>query len=186
MLHEKVIEIHETLNPKLWDDDLLRLDVRNRILEIVEEFKENESATVVEDVFSFFDSNIFRRFDSTLNENNINNDYKKSFIPSEHVEGVAYLRYDANNVYMTCADYSVAEQTVEKTVDTTPDEEETTETTDDGMNVALLASSIAVAAVLVLAIISLIAQKLVRKYHKAHRSKAHETVTKKAKKSKKN
>lgn len=153
---------------------------------LVEEFKENETADKFEDVFSFFDSNIFRRFDSTLNENNINNDYKKSFVPADQVEGIAYLAYNTESVYNFFADYSIAEKTVDKTIETKPEEEEKEEAADNDMNVALLASSIAVAAVLVLAIVSLIVQKLVRKHRKKSGHKARETVAKKSKKSKKN
>ena len=136
-------------------------------------------------MFSFFDSNTFRRYDETLDENGIGNDYEKSFIPSENASGIAYLAKKDGNTYYTIADYALSEQEVTKTVETDTETEEEEETADDDTNIWLLASSIAIAGVLVLAVISLIVQKLLRKYRKKKGTKAREQATVITKKSKK-
>lgn len=39
MILDEALEIHDTLNPKLWDNEKLIPEVRNKILDIVEQFK---------------------------------------------------------------------------------------------------------------------------------------------------
>ena len=39
LLNEK-FEVHDTLNPKLWDNDILRSDVEQKLFEIVDQFKQ--------------------------------------------------------------------------------------------------------------------------------------------------
>lgn len=138
--------------------------------------------------FSFYDSNIFRRYDETLDKNNIGDAYEKSFVPSEKsIEGIAYLSYydEETLSYTKFVDYSLSEQEVTKTVETDNDTEEEEEDTDSDMNIWLLASSISIAAILVLAVISLVVQKLVKKYRRKHGARVREEVAEKTKKSKK-
>ena len=89
------------------------------------------------------------------------------------------------NTHYTFADYALSEVEVTKTVETDTDTEEEEEDTSDDTNIWLLGSSIAIAGVLVLAVISLIVQKLVRKYRKKSGSKAREQIATTSKKSKK-
>lgn len=138
--------------------------------------------------FSFYDSNIFRRYDETLDKNNIGDAYEKSFVPSEKsVEGIAYLSYyNAEELsYTKFVDYSLSEQEVTKTVETDNETEEEETDADSETNIWLLISSISIAAILVLAVISLIVQKLLKKYRRKHGARAREEVAEKAKKSKK-
>jgi flagellar biosynthesis/type III secretory pathway M-ring protein FliF/YscJ len=63
--------------------------------------------------------------------------------------------------------------------DDTTKEDSTEEETDSELNIWLLASSIAVAAVLVLAVASIIVRKIVEKYKKKHGARARKTVKEK-------
>ncbi|MBR2442017.1 MAG: hypothetical protein IKB20_03020 [Clostridia bacterium] len=137
---------------------------REANFDLVEEGKENASEeNCFESVFSYFDTDKFVRYDSSLDSEKVGNLYDKKFVPSEHTEGVAYLFYTEKNSadqiigYNVFADYSLTDKTVtpaEKADDTSADSS-SDETTTDGANVWLLASSIAIAAVLLLAVASL-------------------------------
>ena len=160
-------------------------DATTYMPKLVEQYKDDDTATKFEGVFSFFDSNTFRRYDETLDENKIGNEYEKSFVPSANASGIAYLVKQDDNTYYTIADYALSEVEVTKTTETDTETEEEEETADDGTNIWLLASSVAIAAILVLAVVSLIVQKLLKKHRKKSGSKAREQVAVKAKKSKK-
>jgi hypothetical protein len=89
-------------------------------------------------------------------------------LQSEKKEGIAYLTYQQDNTFETYVNFSLSNIAV--ATDPVEDEEEDTEdsTTDSEVNVWLLASSIAVAAVLVLAVISLIIRKAFKSARKKH------------------
>lgn len=135
-----------------------------------------------ESAFSFYDSDKFLRYDETADENGVGNSYE-SYVSSSYATSVAYLKYVNGNVYETYADYTLTETTVTADVDeddSTTDEEE--DATGEETNVWLLASSIAIAAVLVLAVVSLLVRKI---FMKKRRARASETYVSAAKKTKK-
>ncbi|MBQ4268808.1 MAG: hypothetical protein IJB97_04065 [Clostridia bacterium] len=152
---------------------------------LVKEF-EDDAAESFKDTFSFYDSNKFLRYDETIDENEVGNSFK-SYVSSAYSEGTAYLAYEANGAFQKFADYSLSEVSVAADVesdDTTTDKEETT--TVSQTNMFLLASSLAIAAVLVLAVISLIVRKVwVKRRGKKARTVKPEKKSDKAPKAKK-
>ncbi|MBR2375123.1 MAG: hypothetical protein IKA88_02420 [Clostridia bacterium] len=154
---------------------------------LIEEYKDKADATYFESVFSFYDTDKYLRYNADFDKanNQIGNDYEKSFIATEQTAGVAYLTYKTDLSYNTFADFSYSEKMVTPMADddsTTDDE--TDDDTDDGMNIWLLASSVAIAGVLLLAIVSLIVRKIVVKIRRKRGYYAR-TAEKPAKKSKK-
>lgn len=132
--------------------------------DLITEIKEDKAASTYETfdgVFSFYDSGKFLRYDETLNNNDVENAYD-SYNSTSYTASTAYLRYAEGNVYELYADYATSETTV--TVDAAEDEgdDDGDDDSDDGdTNVWMLISSIAVAAVLVVAVASLIIRKMV-------------------------
>ncbi|MBO5412258.1 MAG: hypothetical protein J6A38_04195 [Clostridia bacterium] len=145
-------------------------DAQNNFSGLIEEYKDKAETTYFESVFSFYDTDKYLRYNADFDKanNQIGNDYEKSFFASEQTAGVAYLNYQkAGSVYTAFADYSYSEQLVTPTAsDDSTTEEDTTEEDSTGTNVWLLASSISIAAVLLLAIVSLIVKKVVAKIRK--------------------
>ncbi|MBO5239988.1 MAG: hypothetical protein J6B56_01020 [Clostridia bacterium] len=126
----------------------------------VEEIDANEElGSYFESVFSFYDSAKFLRYDQTADKNEVGNSYE-SYLSSAYTASVAYLEYAQGGEYEIYADYALTETTVTADVNADDKEEEEEETPTDPTNVLLLASSIAIAAVLVFAVISLIVRKL--------------------------
>ncbi len=142
---------------------------REANFDLVEDGKEAEGADYFESVFSYFDSNKFVRYDASLDTEEIGNLYKKQYDSTGETEGVAYLFYqDADGSYNIFADYSLTDKKVtpaEKPDDNAEDSS-SEETTEDGANVWLLASSIAVASVLLLAVISIAVRYIVKSVRK--------------------
>ena len=130
---------------------------------LVEERKEDVSEEdYFESVFSFFDSAKYLRYNELLDSNKVGYAYE-SYLSSAQAEGVAYLKYAQDNVYELYADYALSEVTVTPDVDdddTTTDSEEEHDHSEE-MNVWMLASSIAVAAALFVAIIAVAVRKIV-------------------------
>ncbi len=120
--------------------------------------EKDEGATKFESVFSFYDSAKYLRYDETLDELNVGNSYK-SYDATSYTESVVYL--ETADKYTVFADYSALETAVAKDVVEEETEEEETEEEENETNGWLLASSIAIAAVLLLAIVSLIIRKVV-------------------------
>lgn len=161
-------------------------DAESNFTSLIEEYKDEESAVYFEGVFSYFDSDSYLRYNSALDENKVGNVYEKSFVPSDNLSGVAYLSYTESNRYTTFADYSLSEKTVAATIedDDAADKEETEENGDE-TNAWLLASSISIAAVLVLAVASLIIRKVVARVRRKRGYKVKTTSANKVKSSKK-
>lgn len=132
---------------------------------LITEYKElvDEKTAMFEDVFSYYDTAKFLRYNAALDENGYGNLYANGYTPSSYYEsqGVAYLEYVEDNNYTVFADYSLADVAVTAESIPTDDEEEVEEEEEDTVNLWLLASSIAVAAVLVLAVVSIIIRKSV-------------------------
>ena len=144
--------------------------------------RQDLGAEYFESVFSFYDTDKFLRYDETADENEVGNSYE-SYSSSAYAKSVAYLNYKSedNGVYETYADYALSEievaADVEETDDDTNSDDE--ETSGETTNVWLLASSIAIAGVLLLAVASLIIRKVLKGRRK------HASVAPKAKKEKK-
>ena len=120
--------------------------------------------TIVYDGYSFYDSPKFLRYDETQDENGVGNSYKNYTTSGYNKEGVAYLYYEKEGEYETYVNYALSETNIptdtEKEETETPEEEATPES---GMNMFLLISSLAVAGVLLLAIVSIIVRKVILK-----------------------
>ena len=135
-----------------------------------EEFKEGYKDNVTYYTYSFYDSPLFLRYDSTLDKDEVGNKYT-SYMQSSYTEGVAYLYYEDsetakdNPLYTMFVDYSYTEVSV--TADSTDTDDSTDDTTDDtnDMNMWLLISSLVIAIALFIAMIGLLVQKLVKKFH---------------------
>ncbi len=144
-----------------------------------------------ESVFSYFDTASYLRYNASLDENNIGNLYEENYVANENKAGFAYLKHEtaANSAeqkegkYTIFADYQYTEKTV--TASEADKDDSTEDSSDDSTgetNVWLLASSLAVAGVLLLAIASIVIQKIVTKSRKKRAAQAHVTANKKSKK----
>ena len=156
-------------------------DAESNFSALIEEKKDVEGATMFESVFSYNDSASFLAYDKSLDTDKVGNLYEDT---TTRTEGVAYLAFSENGNQTVFADYQYSEiQIAAQAVE----EEEETETpeADDGnneeTNLAMLFSSIAIAAVLVFAIISIIARKAIKSYRKKHGVKAKAPKAKKEK-----
>ena len=143
--------------------------------------RKDADATYFESVYLFYDTDKFLRYDETSDKNEVGNSYE-SYLSSAYTKNVAYLAYEGENVYETYVDYALSEIEVAADVEESDDEDasDEDETSDEPTNVWLLASSIAIAGVLLLAVASLIIRKVVK-----NRRKHSATATPKAKKEKK-
>lgn len=157
---------------------------------LVEEFKDN-ATTKLEDVFSYFDSGKFLRFDPSLDENMYGNLYEGKYVPSDYYDstGIAYLRCEntinGEKELLTFIDYSIADVTITPDSIPTETEEEEVEEEEDTTNVWLLISSIAIAAVLVLAVASIVIRKAISASRRKRGAKARVESVSKPKKEKK-
>ena len=150
-------------------------DAQSNFTTLIDENKDNKDATVVESVFSYFDSDKHLRYNADLDENKVGNVYEKSYNATEQTSGVAYLAYTEDYETRIFADYSYSDKTVAATIKTDNDTSDSTEEekdSDSDVNVWLLVSSIAVAAVLVLAVASIALQKAWKKAKKVFVKKA--------------
>ena len=141
----------------------------------LDDAKDEAGVEYFESAFSFYDSAKYLRYDESLDENKVGNSYDNfaSYSSASNAKKVAYLYKAVDGVsYTTYADFS----TIETTVNAEPDEEDTTPDEEDATpenttNVWLLASSISIAAVLVLAVASLIIRKAIVKARKTRGAK---------------
>ena len=166
-------------------------DAESNFATLIEENKDNANATSFENVFSYFDSDKYLRYNVELDANKVGNVYEKSYDATEQTAGVAYLTYTEENETRIFADYSYQDKTVAATIEDDNSSKPSSPSKDkeeNDTNVWLLISSIAVAAVLVLAIASIALQKVLKKAKKNVTKKApvkakKEKATKKAAKS---
>ena len=123
-----------------------------------------------ESVFSYYDSDKYLRYNKSIDENSVGDLYAENYAAMDKTEGVAYLKYVEGADQTVFADYSYSEKTVPaKTSDDSSNDSDSSDnedTTESETNPWLLASSIAVAAVLVLAIGSIGVQKLLKSLRK--------------------
>ena len=186
--------IFDANNPGTADSNFSSLieEYENKFSSLIKDYEEDgvfshfDSAKYlryVKGVFSYFDSAKYLRYNAELDENKIGNLYEKSYVPSSYTEGIVYLAYADGLDYTAFADYSYSEITVAATVEEEEEEEDKTDdSTDDGTNVWLLASSIVLAVVLLLAIASIAIRKILKKHRKTRAPKVKKEKTKKSKK----
>jgi len=127
-----------------------------------------------ENAFSFYDTDKFLRYNPDLDENAVGDSYE-DYDATTYANGIAFLRYEAETEKEIFADYSYEYTEVAADVETDEEEKEEDEETEGETNVWLLASSISIAGVLLLAVVSLIVRKAMVKSHrrnaKANKSK---------------
>lgn len=153
---DSIIEQHNALHPD--DEWSTEQDVRDNYSQILYY------------TYSFYDSPSFLRYDSTLDVDDVGNQYT-SYTPSSYSEGIAYLYYEdsgadpESTLYTMFVDYSYIDVSVtaDSTDDTTDDTEDTT--TNNDTNMWLFVSSLVIAIALIIAVIGLIVQKIVKKAH---------------------
>ena len=136
----------------------------------------NYAGNYLESGFSFYDSNKFLRYDETLDENEVTDSYE-SYLSTAYTVGTAYMNYEDgyNLLNVTFVDFNLSEVTVTADVEEeTEDEEDETTTTTDSAEVWLLASSIAIAVILLFAVVSIIVRKFIMKNRK---NKGYQAVT---------
>ncbi len=148
---------------------------------------EKDEANVKEsfkDAFSYYDSDKYLRYAKEFDENGVGNTY--NYKASDYAEGTAFLRYEKDNEYTVFADYSYSEINVAKTVkaeeDTSTDDSTVTEEEEDtpaSGDFWMLFSSIALAAVLLLAIASIFVRKYLKKARKTRSKKSRVAKAKK-------
>jgi len=153
---------------------------------LVDEYKDIEGVKSFEGVFSYYDTDKHVRYDADRDADKSGNVYEDN-IKSKYTSSssaVAYLSYKSsdNVIYNIFADYSLFDQEVvakAETDDSTTEDSTEEEEDKEGVNVWLLASSIAVAGVLVLAVLSIVVRKLVGNLRKKHGTRVRKTKTKK-------
>ena len=155
----------------VWSVNSTGDDVTNWLAD-AKEANETESENYFENVFSFYDSAQYLRYDATLDHNEVGDAFASYVSAGDGSEEVAYLYEEATNTkdeltyktYTTYANFAPAETTQ----DADPVKDDSNDTNDDGnddeddsdFNVWMLASSIAVAAVLLFTVISLLVRKI--------------------------
>ncbi len=138
-----------------------------------------------EGVFSYFDTANYLRYNESLDENDIGNLYKDNYTPSAQEDGIAYLYKEDGNSRTFFADFQYSEKAVTAAEADTEEEEDSTEESDDSeTNIWLLASSLAIAGVLLFAVVSIIVRKVILKNRKKRVAEGYKPK-KKDKKSKK-
>ena len=120
-----------------------------------------------ESVFSFYDTAKFLRYDSTADEKEVGNSYDE-YKSSAYTSGIAYLYFEDDKHAEMYVDYQFQDVTVEVDPEIVEDDTpgDTTEETGNESNPWMLASSIALVAVLLLAIVSVLFRKVLAKFFK--------------------
>ena len=135
---------------------------------LLEEYKENESAVQFNGVFSYFDTAMYLRYNSKLDELGYGDLYKENYNPTAQTEGIAYLLYNTDEEFTVFADYQYSEKAVTASTPDTDDDtaDDSEEETTSETNIWLLVSSLAIAVILVFVVISLIVRKIWAKVRK--------------------
>ena len=157
--------IFDTYNPGSADSNFTSL---------LEEYKENESAVQFNGVFSYFDTAMYLRYNSKLDELGYGDLYKENYNPTAQTEGIAYLLYNTDEELTVFADYQYSEKAVTASTPDTDDDtaDDSEEETTSETNIWLLVSSLAIAVILVFVVISLIVRKILAKVRKARAAQA--------------
>lgn len=150
---------------------------------LMDAWKDDDSLEKFESVFSYYDSNKYLRYNELLDENNVTNLYS-SYKAEEQTEGLAYVRKEdsAKLKYTTLVDFSYHDDTVTASSgDNGSDSDDSSDAKDSDTNVWLLASSLILAGVLLLAVVSLVVRKLIKKYRRLPATPVKAKKVKKAK-----
>lgn len=157
----------DALTADTWKSNL-KQSVRNAEAKAAEagvtDFKKSENVRYY--AFSFLDSAKFLRYDSTIDVDDVGNSYTSyDSTSSDYEEGVAYLLDEDGDISRTYVDYSKTEVTVAADDSSNDSDNDNTDDTTDtsGVNGWLLASSIILAVVLLLAIVSIAVQRIAKK-----------------------
>ena len=136
-----------------------------------------EGENYFENTFSFYDSAKYLRYNEGLDENKVGNKYTDydatdATAYATHKTAVAYMRYEnaTEKRYEIYTDYALNDTVVSVDVqeDDSNDSNDTDVNTNEALNPMLLISSIAVSAVLIVAIALIIIRKSVSSYRKKH------------------
>lgn len=123
--------------------------------------------------FSFFDSAKFLRYDESLDKEEVGNSYD-DYDSTTYTEELAYFSYTDSSLSRTSVFVNYSAIDVEVAVDEDHDHDHDDDDSDDDdsgeseTNIWLLISSLALAVVLLIAIVSLIVQRAMRRYRKKH------------------
>ncbi len=134
-----------------------------------------------ESVFSYFDAATYLRYDETLDENGYGNLYAENYSATTQTEGISYLLYNVGNEYSVFADYAYTEKAVTASEPDDGDDDSSSDSSSDetaASDVWLGVSSIAIAAVLLLALVSIVVRKAIAKARK-NRTAQHSPKAKK-------
>ena len=151
-------------------------DAESEFTQYVTNYEDNKTdakyanADVFENVFSWFDSDSYLRYNKSIDKNGIGNLYAESYTYADNESGIAYLQYKDSNIIRIFADYAFEDKTVTPTTPTDSSTDSSTsdkdESTGDETNFFMLFSSIAIAAVLVFVIAAVAVRKLLKKLGK--------------------
>ncbi|MBQ8342588.1 MAG: hypothetical protein IJY21_00615 [Clostridia bacterium] len=139
-------------------------------------YKDDESIEQYKSVFSYFDTDKFLRYNKDLDVDEIGNLYEENYDVTAQEEAVFYLYAGAKTENQSfLVNYATQDQVVTAAEsdkdDTTTDDGDDTTATGEGTDPFLLASSIAIAVVLLFTIASIIFRKLWKKARKSIVSK---------------
>lgn len=165
-----------------WTMDATKFE--NNTAQYKEDYKKANNGTEMpegdnyfENTFSFYDSAKYLRYNEGLDEKKVGNQYTDydatdATAYATHKTAVAYMRHiNADQTrYEIYTDYALTDTTVtvDKQEEDKDDETDTDNSGEDALNPLLLISSIAVSAVLVVAIALIIVRKSVSAYRKKH------------------
>ncbi len=125
--------------------------------------KITDKSAIVYDTFSFYDSPKYLRYYKAIDENKVGNSYE-TYDSTANVEGIAYMPYENAKESYLFVNYALSEaEVIEDPVEDDSVTEEEEKAPASEMNGWLLASSISIAAVLLLAVISIIVRKVLAK-----------------------
>jgi hypothetical protein len=133
-------------------------------------YGDDESVEQYKSVFSYFDTDKFLRYNKDLDTDEIGNLYKDNYNAEKQEEVIFYLHVgESNKDQKFLINYSAQDQVVtasESDVDKPTTDSDDVTTADSETNPWLLISSIAIAGVLVLAVLSIIFRKVWKKVRK--------------------
>lgn len=142
-------------------------DVSKTFTNLIAEYKDVDGVDKFESIFSYFDTDNYLRYNANLDEKGYGNLYKDNYVASEQTSGVAYLKYDDADDLIVLADYSYSEKTVTASEpDLDDDDDSSSDEAVEETNVWLLASSLAIAAILIFVVISLAVRKIIKNSRK--------------------
>ena len=135
-------------------------------------YEDDDTIEQYKSVFSYFDTDKYLRYNKDLDTEGVGNLYKENYDATAQEEAVFYLYAGAKNENQNfLVNYATQDQVVTAAEsdkdDTTPDNgDDNNAATDNGADPFLLASSIAIAVVLLFAIASIIFRKVWKKARK--------------------